>query len=78
MCFRRAMWRIPEREPTAPPIAGPSYSTAVAVTRAGHLGPDPFYDPIGFVLSDFDELVLQVATLGGDQGRAALPDEIPW
>ena len=78
MCFRRAMRRIPEREPTAPPTAGPSYSTAVAVTRASHCGPDPFYDPIGFVLSDFDELVLQIATLGGDQGRSCAPRRDLW
>ena len=31
---------------------------------------------VRLVLSDLDELVLQVATLSGDQGRAALPHEI--
>src|SRR6266851_6385585 len=42
-------------------------ASAVSVIRAGHCGPDPFHDLVGFVLGDLDELVLQVAALGGDQ-----------
>ena len=56
------MWSIPEREPAA----GPGYSTAVAVARAGHFGPDPLYDLVRFVFGNLDELVCKVAALGRD------------
>jgi len=38
----------------------------LAVVRAGYCGPDPFHDLVRFVLADLDELVHQVAALGGD------------
>ncbi len=57
-------------------VSSAGIRSKLAVARAGHCGPDPFYDLVGFVLGDLDELVLEVAALGGDQGRAALPHEI--
>jgi hypothetical protein len=57
VCCRRVVRPILERELAAPRIAGPSYLTAVAVTRAGHLGSDPFYDLVGFVLGDLNVLI---------------------
>jgi hypothetical protein len=58
------MWRFPSAVPTAPPTAGPRYSTAVGVAFAGYFGPDPFHDLVGFVLGDLDEPVFQVGALG--------------
>src|SRR2546425_5085612 len=75
MPCRRAMRRIPGREPGS--AAGSSHSTAVAVVPTGHCGPDPFHDLVGFVLGDLDELVLQVAAFGGNQLWAKFPVEIP-
>jgi len=64
--FAAALCALSPSANTAPPITVFSYSTAVTVTRAGHLGPDPFHDLIGFVLGDLDELIYQIATLGRD------------
>jgi hypothetical protein len=39
----------------------------LGVVRAGHFGSDSLDDLVGFVLGDLDEVVRQVATLGGDE-----------
>src|SRR5580704_17567579 len=49
----------------------------LAVSRAGDGGADAVHDLVRFVLGDLDELVLQVATFGGYQRHATLPDQIP-
>src|ERR1700722_4526540 len=49
----------------------------LAIARAGDGGADAVDDLVRLILGDLDELVLQVATLGGDERWAELPDEIP-
>src|ERR1035437_7622976 len=65
---RGARWCLPYRR---------SLGLRLPVGRAGHCGPDPVHDLVGFGLGDLDELVHQVAALGGDEQPAALPDEVP-
>src|ERR1700721_319369 len=59
-----------------PPAHPAALGSALRIVRAGHVGPDPFHDLLCFVLSDLDELVLQVAAFGGNQHVGAFPDEI--
>src|SRR5579859_7693175 len=49
---------------------------ALAVARACHLGLNAIHELMRFVLSDLDELVLQIPPLCGNEQRSSFPNEV--